>query len=114
MRQLRIAAFGLLLAAGPLPAESDKECLALSAVQDSDISSPSGVRVTVTGRNNCSRDLDGSRHWFKVTAVGSGGSAIATQSGRFGGTVVSRGRVETKVFLLCDPDRVRSVRVEAE
>ena len=114
MRHLRIAALGLLLAAASLPAEEDKECLALSAAHDTDISSPTGIRVTVTGRNNCSRDIDGSRWHFKVIALGSGGSQLATESGRFGGTVAAHGRVETKVFLLCDPELVRSIRVEAQ
>jgi hypothetical protein len=114
MKQIRTAAFGLLLAACPLFGGSGKECLDLAVTKDHEVSSPSGVRVTITGRNRCSEDLDGSRSRFKVTALGTGGAEIATQSGRFGGTVAAHGQVETKVFLVCDPDRVRSLRVEAQ
>ena len=113
MKPIRTAAFGLLLAACPLLGGSGKECLDLAVTRDHEVSSPSGVRVTITGRNRCSEDLDGSRSRFKVTALGTGGAEIATQSGRFGGTVAAHGRAETKVFLVCDPDRVRSLRVEA-
>jgi hypothetical protein len=114
MKPIRIAAFGLFLAACPLFGGSGKGCLDLAVTQDNDVSSPSGIQVTVTGRNHCSEDLDGSRSWFKVIAIGTGGGEIATRSGRFGGTVAARGRVETKVFLVCDPERVRSLRVEAQ
>jgi hypothetical protein len=114
MSAIRTAALGLLLTACPLLGGSGKECLDLSVTQDNDVSSPSGVRVTVTGRNRCSQDLDGGRSRFKVTAIGTGGAEIATQSGRFGGTVAAHGRAETKVFLVCDPERVRSLRVEAQ
>jgi len=71
------------------------------------------MRVTVSGRNRCSEDLDGSEARFKVIAVGAGGAPIANQTGRFGGTIAAHGRVETIVFVSCDPERVRSVRVEA-
>ena len=114
MKTIRTAAFGLLLAACPLLGGSGKECLDLSVTKDTEVSSPTGIRVTITGRNHCSEDLDGSRSRFKVTAIGTGGAEIATQSGRFGGTVAAHGQVETKVFLVCDPDRVRSLRVEAQ
>ncbi len=114
MRRFRTAALALLLAAAPLLGGNPKECLNLVVTRDNDISSPSGIRVTITGRNNCSEDLDGSQCWFKVTALGSGKVAIAKQSGRFGGTIAAGGKVETKVFVVCDPDRVRSLQVEAE
>ncbi len=113
MRFFRTSAAVLLLAAGALVAGDAKSCLDLSGRIDNDISSPSGVRVTIYGRNRCSEDLDGNEVRFKVMAVGMGGSVIATQNGRFGGTVASHGQVETKVFVSCDPERVRSIRVEA-
>lgn len=112
MRRARSSVLALLFAASVFGA-SPKDCLDLTARIDNDVSSPSGIRVTVSGHNRCSEDLDGSEARFKVTAIGAGGAAIATQSGRFGGTVAAHGRVETKVFVLCDPDRVRSIRVEA-
>ena len=111
MKPTLTAALGFLLAAASLLAATGKDCLNLSVVQDHDISSPSGIRVTVTGRNHCSQDLDGSASRFTVTALGSGGAEIATQNGRFGGTIAAGGQVETKVFLMCDPERVRSLRV---
>jgi hypothetical protein len=114
MRRIRTAALGLLLAASFALAADPKDCLLLSARQDSDIQSPSGVRVTVNGHNRCAEDLDGNACRFKVSALGPGGVVIATQSGRFGGTVEPHGRIETKVFVLCDPDRVRSLSVEPE
>jgi hypothetical protein len=113
MKPIRTAAFGLLLAAFPLLAGSGTECLDLAVTRDNDVSSPTGIRVTITGQNRCAEDLDGGRSRFKVTALGTGGAEIATQSGRFGGTVAAHGRAETKVFLVCDPERVRSLRVEA-
>ena len=111
MQRFRLAALGLLLVSGPLLGGKGKDCLEVSAVQDNDVSSPSGIQITITGQNHCSEDVDGSKWRFKVMALGSGGAEIATRSGRFGGTVASRGQVETKVFLRCDPDRVRSVKV---
>jgi hypothetical protein len=112
MRRFAIGALALLFAAAALPGADAKDCLGLSARIDNDVSSPSGVRVTVNGRNRCSEDLDGSQAGFKVLAIGPGGTVIATQYGRFGGTVAPHGQVETKVFVSCDPDRVRSVRAE--
>jgi hypothetical protein len=112
MRRARSGVLALLFAASAFGA-SPKDCLDLTARIDNDISSPSGIRVIVGGRNRCSEDLDGSEARFKVTAIGTGGVPIATQSGRFGGTVAAHGRVETMVFVSCDPERVRSVRVEA-
>jgi hypothetical protein len=113
MRRLPTAGLALLLAAASLLGGDPKTCLDLSAKIDTDVSSPSGIRVTITGRNNCPEDLDGRKCRFTVTALGSGSAAIATQNGRFGGTVASHGQVETKVFVVCDPDRVRSVKVAA-
>jgi hypothetical protein len=112
MRRLRRGTLALLLIAAPAFAGDPKTCLDLSARMDNDVSSPSGIRVIVSGRNRCTEDLDSSEARFKVIAVGSGGAFIATQSGRFGGTVAAHGHVETLVFVSCDPERVRSVRVE--
>lgn len=109
----RIATLGLVLAALGLLAASPKDCLQLSASEDSDVHSPSGVRVTVRGYNRCSEDLNGTDCRFRVDAVGPGGNVLASQSGQFGGSVAPGARVETKVFVVCDPDRVRSIRVEA-
>jgi hypothetical protein len=114
MRRIRTAALGLLFTACALLAANPKDCLDLSAREDSDVHSPSGIRVTVNGYNRCAEDLDGGLCRFRVNALGPGGNVIATQSGRFGGTVASHGRVETKVFVVCDPDRVRSISVEAQ
>jgi hypothetical protein len=111
VRRFRLAVLGILLVSGPLLGGKGKDCLGLSAVKDDDVSSPSGISVTITGQNHCSEDVDGSKWRFKVAALGSGGAEIASRSGRFGGTVTPRGQVETKVFLTCDPERVRSVKV---
>jgi hypothetical protein len=113
MPRLPAALLVLLLAVASSRAADHRECLDLAAKQDQDITSPSGVLVTVTGRNRCSEDLDGHRCRFKVKALGAGNAVIATQSGSFGGTVAPHASVETKVFVLCDPDRVRSIAVEA-
>jgi hypothetical protein len=112
MRRFSIGALALLFAVAALPGANAKDCLALSARIDNDVSSPSGVRVTISGRNHCAEELDGGQGTFKVLAIGTGGTVIATQTGRFGGTVSAHGQVETKVFVSCDPDHVRSVRVE--
>lgn len=113
MRVSRSALLVLLLSTLPAFAADPKDCLALNARIDNDVSSPSGIRVTVSGRNHCSEDLDGYEARFKVLAIGPTGSAIATQNGRFGGSISPHAEVETKVFVACDPDRVRSVRAEA-
>jgi hypothetical protein len=113
MRRSWTAALGLLLASF-LFAANPKECVDLSARQDNDVSSPSGIRVTINGYNHCSEDMDGYRCRFRVDAVGPNGKAIASQSGTFGGTIAASGRAETKVFVVCDPERVRSVTVEAQ
>jgi hypothetical protein len=112
MRVSRLVLVVLLLSALPAAAADPKDCLALTAQIDNDVSSPSGVRVTISGRNHCSEDLDGHEVRFKVLALGPAGSAIATQNGRFGGSISPHAEVETKVFVACDPDRVRSVRAE--
>ena len=112
MRRFRTGALALALAAAALLGADTKDCLDLSAKIDNDISSPSGVRVTVIGRNRCSEDLDGSQARFVVKGIGTGGTVIASQNGRFGGTIAAHGQVETKVFVACDPDRIRSVRAE--
>jgi hypothetical protein len=113
MRRTWSAALGLFLASF-LFAANPKDCVNLSARQDSDVSSPSGIQVTINGYNHCSEDIDGSAVQFRVNAIGTSGGAIARQSGRFGGTITPGGRVETRVFVVCDPERVRSVTVEAQ
>ena len=112
MRICRLVLVVLLLSALPAAAAEPKDCLTLSARIDNDVSSPSGVRVTVSGRNHCSEDLDGHDARFKVLAIGPTGSTITTQNGRFGGSISPHTEVETKVFVACDPDRVRFVRAE--
>jgi len=106
-----LAVLGLFLAA-LLWAADPKDCITLSARQDNDVSSPSGVRVTINGYNRCSEDINGYHCRFTVNAIGTGGKVVASQSGSFGGTIAPGGRVETKVFVVCDPDRVRSITVE--
>jgi hypothetical protein len=114
MRSLAVAAALLVLAAASLRADSAKECLDLSARIDHDVSSPSGVRVMITGRNHCSGEVDSHSLRFKVKVFGSGNSLVGTQHGRFGGMVEPGRSVETLVFVECDPDRARSVTVEAD
>lgn len=114
MRPVRLAAVGILLLASPLLGASAKDCVDLAARIDNDAHSPSGIRVFVTGRNHCHEDVDSGEASFKVKAHGIGNAVIATQRGRFGGTLAPGGRVETMVFVVCDPDRVRSVSVEAD
>jgi hypothetical protein len=114
MRRVLTAGVGFFLAVAPLLAASSKECLDLAATRDHDISSPSGIRVTVTGRNHCQEDIEGAHGHFKIKALGTGNAVVGSQRGRFGGTVAPGSRVETKVFVVCDPDRVQSVSVEAQ
>jgi hypothetical protein len=114
MRRLHPALFTAFLAASPLLGGSAHDCLDLSARIDNDVHSPSGIRVFVTGRNHCGEDIDGRHGSFQVKALGSGNSVIGSQHGRFGGTVAANGSVETMVFVVCDPDRVRSVSVSAD
>jgi hypothetical protein len=113
MRVGAVVSAGWVLAA-LLYAAEPKDCLDLSARQDHDVTSPSGIRVTVVGRNHCSEDLDGDRCRFRVKVLGSGNAVIATQSGTFGGTVAAHGSVESMVFVVCDPERVRSIAVEGD
>ena len=112
IRTLTATVLGLLLVAGSLQAGSAKECTDLAARIDTDVSSPAGVRVSITARNHCQEDIDGSDVAFRVKALGSGGGALASQYGRFGGSIAPGKTAETKVFVVCDPDRVRSVTVE--
>ena len=105
---------GILLLASPLLGADAKDCLDLAAKIDHDISSPSGVRVTITGRNHCGEDVDSRGLQFRVKVLAPGNSVVGTQRGRFGGMVAPGVVVETKVFVECDPDRVRSVTVEAD
>jgi hypothetical protein len=114
MRRVRTAVLGLLLTVSPLFGGEDKQCLDLSAQQDRDMNSPSGIMVIVNGYNRCSEDVDGNRSRFTITALGPGGNALATQRGRFGGSVKPYSRVETRVFVVCDPERVRSIKAEAD
>jgi len=102
-------ALALEAAAG---AANPKDCFALSASQDQDVSSPSGIRVTVTGRSQCSDSVDGSQVWFKVKATDRSGKVIGSQQGHFGGTIAPGGSTDTKVFVVCDPYSVSSVSVE--
>jgi hypothetical protein len=113
MRRTWSAGLGLFLASF-LFAANPKDCVDLSARQDNDVSSPSGIRVTINGYNRCSEDMDGYRCRFRVDAIGPGGKVIASQSGTFGGTLAPGGRAETKVFVVCDPERVRYITVEAQ
>jgi hypothetical protein len=113
MRRTWSAALGLFFASY-LFAANPKDCMDLSARQDRDVSSPSGIRVLVNGYNKCSEDIDGGAASFRVHAIGGSGTPIATQSGRFGSTVRPGARVETLVFVVCDPERVRSITVEAQ
>ena len=113
MRLLSAAAVVLFLAAPLLRAGNAKDCVNLTARIDNDVSSPSGVRVNIEARNQCQDDVDASKISFKVKALGPGNAVIATQRGRFGGSIAPRGLAETKVFVVCDPDRVKSVSVES-
>jgi hypothetical protein len=114
MRLLAAVALGFLLCAAPLRAGTAKECTDLAARIDNDVSSPSGVRVSVTARNHCQEDVDGSEVAFKVKALGGGGNPIASQYGSFGSSIRPGATAETKVFVVCDPERVRSVTVEPQ
>jgi hypothetical protein len=95
-------------------AASAKECMDLSASRDQDVDSASGIRVTVSARNRCQESVDSGRLWFKVKAIGNGDAVMGSQKGHFGPTVPRQGQVETKVFVVCEPAKVRSVSVEAE
>jgi len=95
-------------------AASAKECMDLSASRDQDVDSPSGIRVTVSARNRCQESVDSGRRWFKVKAIGNGDAVMGSQKGHFGPTVPRQGQVETKVFVVCEPGKVRSASVEAE
>jgi hypothetical protein len=114
MKVAAAAAGAWILLAAFVGAAEHKECLDLSARQDHDVTSLSGIRVTVFGRNHCSGHIDGDRCRFRVKVLSSGNAVIATQSGTFGGTIASRGSAESLVFVVSDPERVRSVSVEAE
>ena len=100
------------LAAAAAAGANPKDCLDLSASQDSDVSSPTGVQVTVTGRNHCADSVDSSRAWFTVHAIDRGNHVIGSQGGTFGPVLAPGGSAETRVFVVCDPDKVGSVRVE--
>jgi hypothetical protein len=114
MRIVRAGLAVLLLTAPCLRAAEPKDCLAVSARIDNDTHSPSGIRVIVIGRNRCSEDVDTGRVSFLVTAHGSGTSVVGSQHGNFGGTAAPNASVETLVFVVCDPDRVRSVSVKTD
>lgn len=114
MRRSGMTVLGILLLASPLLGADARECLDLAAKIDHDVSSPSGVRVTITGRNHCQEDIDSRQLRFKVKVLASGSSVVGTQRGRFGGMVAPGALVETMVFVECDPDRARSVTVEAD
>jgi len=93
MRRARALVLGLLVSA-PLFAADAKQCLELSARQDREMNSPSGILVFVTGYNRCSEDVDSSQGQFKVTALGPEG-ALATQRELLGiGQALRPGRNE--------------------
>ena len=114
MSGLRAGLAALLLAASPAGAVEPKDCVSVSAKIDDDTHSPSGIRVIVTGRNRCSEDVDSGRVRFLVVAHGAGNATVGSQRGSFGGTVAPNGSVETLVFVVCDPDRARSVSVQTD
>ena len=114
MRILRAGLTVLLLAAPCLRATEPKDCIAVSARIDNDAHSPSGIRVIVTGRSRCSEDVDSGKVSFLVLAHGSGTAVVGSQRGNFGGTVAPNASIETLVFVMCDPDRVRSVSVKTD
>jgi hypothetical protein len=53
MRRLPTASLPFLLVAAPLFGGDAKNGFDLTAKFDNDVSSPSGVRVSITGRNHC-------------------------------------------------------------
>src|SRR5207302_2993889 len=69
MRRTWSAGLGLFLASF-LFAANPRECVDLSAREDRDVSSPSGIRVLVNGYNHCSEDIDGAATYFRVNAMG--------------------------------------------
>jgi hypothetical protein len=109
MRSLLATALLALLLGTAEGAANPKDCLDMSVSQDQDVSSPSGIRVTVTGRNHCGENVDSSQAWFTVKAIDRGGKVIGSQSGRFGPSLSPGSSTETKVFVVCDPDKVGSV-----
>ena len=68
----------------------------------------------MTARNQCQESVDSGRVSFRVKAVDRANVVVASQRGRFGPMVESHGRVETKVFVVCDPAKVYTVSVETE
>jgi hypothetical protein len=114
MRLLAAAAVLLLLGAAPLQAGTAKECTNLAARIDNDVSSPSGVRVSISAYNRCSDNVDGSEVGFTVKALAAGGAVVGSQRGSFGGSIAPGTTAQTKVFVVCEPDGVRSVTVEAQ
>jgi hypothetical protein len=113
MPRVRAFLLALVFAVRPSLAAECRDCLDLSARLDQDTTSPSGVRVLVAGRNHCAETVDGYACRFRVRVLGAGNKEIATQNGSFGDGVAPRATVETLVFVVCDPERVRSVTVEA-
>jgi hypothetical protein len=97
----------------PGQAADAKDCMDVSGSQDRDVSSPSGIQVTVTGRNHCSDSVNSGQVSFTVKAMGNG-AVLGSQRGRFGPTVPAQGQVETRVFVTCPPDRVSSISVEKD
>ena len=107
-----LVGWGLVLT--PLLGATGKECLDLSASLDHGVSSPSGVQVTVTAYNRCEESVHAPASWFRVTVVGGGNVELGSRTGRFQTTIAPRERGETKLFIECDSDRARSLRVSAE
>lgn len=112
MRLVAAAATFFFLVSASLGADSAKECTDLAVRIDNDVSSPSGVRVGISARNHCQDHVDGNDVSFKVKVHASGGAVVGTQRGSFGGSIAPGATVETKVFVVCDPDIVRSVTLE--
>src|SRR5260370_42403913 len=106
LRRSGLTVLGILRLASPVVGADAKDCLDLAAKIDHDISSPSGVRVSITGRNHCGEDVDSQGLHFRVKVLAPGNTVVGTQRGRFGGMVAPGLVVETKVFVECDPDRV--------
>ena len=114
MNRLRLGVVSWLLTAAPLLAGSAKECLNLSATRDAEIYSPGGIQVTVTGVNDrCSDTVHPDQSSFRVRAIGPNGE-LGVQTGRFQTSTPPGSRSQTKLFVSCDPDRVRYLHVEGQ
>ena len=113
MDRLRRGILPWLLTAAPLLAGSAKDCLNLSATKDQEIYATSGIQVTVTGFNRCGDSVNPDKSAFKVKAMGNDGE-VGAQTGRFQTSIPPGDRGQTRVFIYCNPDRVRSLLVEGQ